>query len=111
MTDLIKLTHQLNAQVPGGKEKMFSLENLMGELIFGYRMRRGITQEELAQRAGIDKKSVYRVEGGHSRISSETYNKLLRALDVTLETANAAKNELEKEKQHILDSKKKLVEI
>ncbi|WKB36336.1 helix-turn-helix transcriptional regulator [Terrilactibacillus sp. S3-3] len=107
MSDLIKLTHQLNAQIPGGREEMFSLENLMGELIFGYRMRRGLSQEELAKRAGVDKKSVYRVEGGHSRISSETYNKLLKALDVTLETVDAAKEQLEEEKQHYLQGKKK----
>ncbi|RYM06485.1 XRE family transcriptional regulator [Sporolactobacillus sp. THM7-7] len=108
MTDLIKLTHQLNAQIPGGKEEMFSLENLMGELIFGYRMRRGLSQEELAKRAGIDKKSVYRVEGGHSRISSETYNKLLRALDVAFETAESEKKTTKKREDALFGKQKKI---
>ncbi|MET1249313.1 helix-turn-helix transcriptional regulator [Sporolactobacillus sp. STCC-11] len=106
MADLVKLTHQLTTQIPGGKELTFSLQSLMGELIFGYRMRRGFSQDELASKAGVDKKTIYRVESGHSSISTETYNKLLKALDVTLEVADVAREHLKKEKHSYFDKKK-----
>lgn len=46
------------------------------------RDERGLTQEQLAERAGIDNKTVSRCENGHYAISVDQVARLARALGV-----------------------------
>ncbi len=41
---------------------------------------RGITTEELARRAGVDRATVWRLESGRTRVSDETALRVYRAL-------------------------------
>lgn len=48
------------------------------------RKQRGITQEELAQRSGVNRKTIGRIERGRGKPTVRTLEKLARALDVSL---------------------------
>lgn len=47
-----------------------------------WRKLRGLTQTQLADRAGVDRKTVQRIEGGDSRVSFENILRVLHALGV-----------------------------
>lgn len=56
----------------------------IGERLGRIRRRRGITQDELAERSGVNVSSIRKLEqGGRATASLETLNKLARALAVT----------------------------
>ena len=48
-----------------------------------YRTDKGWSQQELADRAGIDRKTVNRIENGHFSPSMETFFMLCKAMKVT----------------------------
>lgn len=47
-----------------------------------WRKLRGLTQSQLADRAGVDRKTVQRIEGGDSRVSFGNVLRVLNALGV-----------------------------
>ncbi len=55
-----------------------------GEALRAKRKERGLSQEELAARASLDRSYVGGVERGERNISLINLNKLARALDLTL---------------------------
>jgi len=48
-----------------------------------YRVEAGLSQQELSDYAGIDRKTVNRIENGHFSPNIETLLRLTTALDVT----------------------------
>lgn len=52
--------------------------------LYNFRFDLGLAQGELALRAGIDRKTVNRIENGHFSPSLETITRLATALDVTV---------------------------
>lgn len=50
--------------------------------IAGWRKLRGITQAQLADRAGVDRKTVLRLEKGDGGVSTENLLRVLRALGI-----------------------------
>lgn len=109
MTDLVKLGHELVQDLPDGKRNFFSMESMMGEIVFGFRMQAGLTQEKLAKKAGVGLKTIHRVEGGSLSVSTDTYNKIFRALNVGKKQLIRAISETNDVKSY-LKNKKKLIE-
>lgn len=50
--------------------------------LHGLRLKRKISQEELARKAGIDRKTVNRIENGHFSPSMNTFFRICGALGV-----------------------------
>lgn len=61
-----------------------SLLAAFGEALRAQRKERGLSQEELAARASLDRSYVGGVERGERNVSLVNLNKLARALDLTL---------------------------
>lgn len=60
------------------------LLQFIGERIRQIRKAKGLTQEELAEKAGINASYMGTVERGDRNISIETLEKIMQGLDVTL---------------------------
>ncbi|MFD0713328.1 helix-turn-helix domain-containing protein [Paenibacillus sp. GCM10027626] len=59
------------------------LLQLIGERIRQIRKEKGLTQEELAEKAGINASYMGTVERGDRNISIETLEKIIQGLDIT----------------------------
>ena len=57
-------------------------ENQLGKSIMRYRKERGLSQEKVAEKAGISTNTVSRIEGGNSAMSIEIFIKLMQVLDM-----------------------------
>jgi len=58
-----------------------ALEDVAGS-IAGWRKLRGLTQAQLADRAGVDRKTVLRLENGDGGVSTGNMLRILRALGI-----------------------------
>lgn len=65
-----------------------ALEDI-GTVIAGWRKLRGLTQAQLADRAGVDRKTVLRLEKGDGGVSTENLLRVLRALGILDELRRA----------------------
>ncbi len=54
----------------------------VADSIAGWRKLRGLTQAQLADRAGVDRKTVMRLEQGNGGVSTENLLRVLRALGI-----------------------------
>lgn len=63
--------------------------NDVGTEIAGWRKLRGLTQAQLADRAGVDRKTVLRLEKGDGGVSMENLLRVLRALGILDELPRA----------------------
>jgi len=62
-----------------------SVKQEFGRKIKRMRMNRGLTQEELAEAADLSQRAMSGIETGENFVSAETIDKLVTALDTTLE--------------------------
>lgn len=60
--------------------------NQAGELVRNLRLKRGLTQQQLAERAGVSRKFVTEFEAGHERAELGKSLSLLRAVGAQLQT-------------------------
>ena len=107
---------------------MSDISSKIGERIKSYRRKAGMTQEQLAEKAGIHPTYIGQLERAEKNASLETIEKVAKALDISFETlfeaiitgdtGNAAAKEIyelitaqpEKEQQMLLELIKKTVE-
>jgi transcriptional regulator with XRE-family HTH domain len=61
----------------------------IGTGVSGWRKLRGLTQAQLADRAGVDRKTVQRLEKGDGGVSMENLLRVLRALGILDELPRA----------------------
>ena len=82
--ELVSLDRWLQAQVaePAFRREYEALEP--NHQIARLRILRGLTQEELAQRAGTQQPSIARIESGRRRVSLEMLERIAEALDADL---------------------------
>ncbi len=66
----------------GEEKKLNTIYVKMGERISMIRVSRGLSREELAERAGISSKFLYEIESGKKGFSALTLYGLCMALDV-----------------------------
>ncbi len=55
---------------------------LLGKKVKEIRTKRGLTQEELAEKIGISQKNLSKIECGKSFVTSETLNNILNSLNI-----------------------------
>lgn len=65
--------------------RSFDLQKL-GQAFRALRMNRGLTQQEVAERAGITRLTVIRIEDGRDSVSIRNHSKLAAALGAELGT-------------------------
>ncbi len=58
------------------------IKELLGKRITELRKQQNISQEELAEKLDISQKSLSKIETGRNFLTSETLEKLLKALDI-----------------------------
>jgi len=68
-------------------KKQNKINNTFGARLREIRKSRGLTQQALAEKANIDDKHLCRIENGKYFPTHTTLNKLLNALELTLEEA------------------------
>jgi transcriptional regulator with XRE-family HTH domain len=61
----------------------------VADAISGWRRLRGLTQSQLADRAGVSRRTVIRLEKGDGSVSTESLLRVLRALGVLAELPRA----------------------
>lgn len=75
-TSLLKEGH------PDLKGSLEGLSPVYAKIIFSRRMECGYSQQELASKANTGLKTISRAEGGFDNLSTETYDKIFRALNL-----------------------------
>jgi transcriptional regulator with XRE-family HTH domain len=84
MAELVKLTNELINKSPQLDVDAFWYSDLMGKIVFAYRIRAGLTQYELADLAGIDVKIIHRIEGGSDKdVTTRIFDKVFNILNIT----------------------------
>ena len=78
------------------KEKPFCAERLTT-----IRLEENLTQEQLAEKLGVDKQMIYRIESGKIRLSTDFLQKICQTLDVSadyffLQSTNRKGHKLDK---------------
>ena len=63
-------------------EALQDVEKVVGETIRRIRRKKGITQEQLADMAGINRTHMYRIENGHVQMTIGTLVLIAEALQV-----------------------------
>lgn len=77
-----------NSEVGGmSNKKPVVKDNTFGKRLKELRKAKGYTQQALAEKAGIDEKHLSRVENGKYFPTHTTLNKLLNALDTSIDEA------------------------
>ena len=61
------------------------VRNRLSDIIFFHRKRSGLTQQELAELAGVGKNLVYELENGKQSVRLENLLKVLRVLNIELD--------------------------
>lgn len=81
--NLFKFTTLLLEEAhPELKETLEGLAPFYAKIIFVNRIKRGLSQQELAIKANVELITITRAEGGFDKLSSETYNKIFRSLNL-----------------------------
>jgi transcriptional regulator with XRE-family HTH domain len=78
------------------KESLEGLSPVYAKVIFARRMECGFSQQELAQKANTGLKTISRAEGGLDNLSTETYDKIFRALKLSVRDVAEAMIHLKK---------------
>jgi len=71
-----------------------SLKNQLGQKIQAIRKKRRLTQEQFAEKIGIDPKNVSKIENGNNYPSAETLTSIAKALDVDIYELFVFKDEI-----------------
>ena len=58
----------------------------VGSRIQGFRLKNGLTQDELGEKIGTDQKYISRIEGGYHNISLDTVVAIARALHISVDS-------------------------
>ena len=61
------------------------MQNKLADILLFHRKRSGLTQQELAELAGVGKNMVYQLEGGRQSVRLENLLKVLRVLNIELD--------------------------
>lgn len=61
------------------------MQDRLADIILFHRKRSGLTQQELAELAGVGKNMVYALEGGKQSVRLENLIKILQVLNIELD--------------------------
>ena len=101
MANLRKLNQKiLNEKYPDIEANFYSMGFIFGKIILKHRIRKRLTQVQLAVQSGFTPKTIYRVERGNNNIRMDTYATLFKLLDVDLNEIIEALNEKKAEMEY-----------
>lgn len=63
-------------------ENNIDIKKLLGRRIKELRIRKGLTQEQLAELIGVGERNLSKIECGNNFVTSETLSNIISALDV-----------------------------
>lgn len=82
-------------RVDNTAEEAKVIDRALGAELRGLRSKRGLSQDQLAERSGIGKRTIIRLESGERPMSMDQLYKICRALDVRPSVLlNAMENEI-----------------
>lgn len=84
--DLLKLGDELQERHPELKPQGDALSEVFAELVFATRIRTGLSQKQLAERAKVGVSTIHRIEGGGGGITDAIYQKVFKALGIDFST-------------------------
>ena len=76
---------------------MLDYKKVFGENVRKYRLERGLSQEQLAEKVGLGSKSISPIENGYSFIAIEKLSKFCEALQVPAFSLFVCNSEQEKD--------------
>jgi len=85
MTDVLKWMDEMIEEHEVLKPSGNVISQSFSVLIFAFRLKAKLTQQELADNAGVTVKTIHRAEGGSGGITDKTYQKIFDALAITPE--------------------------
>lgn len=87
MKNFNELDAELVSKMPNLKPTTDTMSQGFADIVFSYRVRNGLTQQQLADKAKVGVKTIHRIEGGSGGITDTTYEKVLHALNVDWQEA------------------------
>lgn len=84
----------LQESSPELKETLEGLAPIYAQIIFLNRVEQGYSQKELAEKAKVGLKTISRAEGGYDNLSTETYTKIFKVLNLSIQDIAKAMLEL-----------------
>lgn len=87
MKNFNELDAELVSKMPNLKPTVDTMSQGFADIVFSYRVRNGLTQQQLAKKAKVGVKTIHRIEGGSGGITDTTYEKVLGALNVNWQEA------------------------
>lgn len=87
MKDFAELRNDLLTRMPGLAPSGDQFSEGFADIVFSYRIRSGLTQQQLAEKSNVSIKSIQRIEGGSGGVSNITYKSVLRSLNIDYEEA------------------------
>ena len=63
------------------ESKPLAFETELGKAVRELRQKRGLSQGQLAERVGVDRKTINRIENGHHSTSVSTITDIAKSLD------------------------------
>ena len=100
--DLLEMTtSMLKKEHPDLKDTLDGLSPVYAKIIFSRRIAIGYSQKELAEIAVVGQKTISRAEGGFDNLSTETYNKIFHALNLTVREVAEAMIQLSVDEQAV----------
>ena len=85
MKDFDELNIELESAIPTLANNTDTIAEAFSDIVFSYRVRQGLTQQQLANKAEVAVKTIHRIEGGSRDITDATYEKVFKALDINEE--------------------------
>jgi len=82
MKDFDQLNIELESAMPALADNTDTMAESFSDIVFSYRVRQGLTQQQLANKAEVAVKTIHRIEGGSGGITDTTYEKVFKALDL-----------------------------
>lgn len=82
MKDFRELDTELMRKMPNLKPKTDSIPTELAGIVFSNRIRKGLTQQQLSDKAGVDIKAIHKIEGANVGISDAIYEKVFKVLNI-----------------------------
>jgi hypothetical protein len=81
LKDFINLTEELEAKYPKISPTTERNSEELSHLVFSLRIRKKLSQKELAELSGIDVMKIHQIEGGSIYLGDEIYSIVLKVLN------------------------------
>lgn len=97
MVDLYKLGIKLLKEIPNSElqGKFFGILGIHATLVFANRVKEGLTQQQLADKANVDVTTIHKIEGGHNSVPMTDLEKIFVILGIVPEDIRDATKDLE----------------